>query len=129
MRLLPLAFLSLALPSTGCAGLIAASGRDPSSLTELQVRAEHPDAVAANAEDGTSLSFHSHEKIADRTTMYAMGYVITFGLGEVLWLPSEVYSAARRRLFGCDVCVVYHPTGKVKRVLVNGDVKYLGPGP
>lgn len=124
MRLLPLAVLALTLPTSGCAALIAASGRDPNSLTEQQVRAEHPDAVATVTEDGTTLAFRTREKLANRGKMYAMGYVITFGLGEVVWFPIEAYGATRTALFGRDVAVRYDSDGKVERVTVDGEPVY-----
>lgn len=121
MRLLPLVVLALTLPANGCAALIAVSGRDPAELTEERVRAEHPDAVVTVAGDGTSsVGFHTREKIANYMTMYAMGYVITFGLGEFVWFPLEVYGATRTALVGRDVWVSYDAEGKVKRVTVDG---------
>lgn len=121
MRILPLAFLALALPTPGCAALIATSGRDPNSLTEQQVRAEHPDAVATAPDEGTpSLAFRARYKIADRVTVYGMGYAMTLGLGEVVWFPWEVYGVARGVLVGRDVVVRYDADGKVSRVTVDG---------
>ena len=120
-----LALFALTLPATGCAALIAASGRDPAELTEQNVRAEHPDAVVTVADDGTSsLAFRTREKIADQKKMYPMGYAMTLGFGEVVWFPWEVYGAARGALFGQSVVVGYNRAGRVNRVTVDGKPVY-----
>jgi hypothetical protein len=120
MRAASLLVILATLPASGCAALIAASGREPNSFTEQQVRAEHPDAVATSTEGGTSLTFRTREKIADRTKAYSMGYAMTLGLGEFVWFPWEVYGVTRGTLLGQMVRVRYDSDGKVIDVTVDG---------
>lgn len=132
MRRLPLAFLALTLPATGCTALVVGSGRNPSSLTKRTVTEEFGTPAATDNPDGTSsLTFRTRRKLAEPNKLiYAtMGFVCTFGLGELIWFPNELYRAGRTALVGCDVRVDYYPTGEVKAVWLNGDQVYSGPEP
>lgn len=122
MRFLSLATFALSLPATGCAAAISASGIKPSELTAPQVRAECPNAVATEHPDGTSsLTFRTHRKIAGPEYMWGMGYAVTLGLGELVWLPMEASSALRTAVFGREVVVHYDASGRVEQVTVGGE--------
>jgi hypothetical protein len=116
--------LAATLSSTGCAALIAVSGCEPQSLTEQLVTEEFGAPPAAPDADGSSVTFRTHRKIANYKQMYAMGDVITFGLGEVVWFPLEVYNVTRATMFGQEVTVRYDAAGRVTRVIVDGKPVY-----
>lgn len=133
MRILPLAFLALALPAPGCTAFFVASGRQPSELTEERVKADYGSPLTLVDPDGrtSAVGFRTRHKIAEpnKWIYAAMGTMATGGLIELVTFPHELYRAGRTTLVGCDVRVDYYPTGEVKQVFVNDESIYTGPEP
>src|SRR5262249_53456120 len=72
--------------------------------------------------------FHTHQKIAYKPGAgYAMGFVMTLGLCDLILFPIEVVKASSEMIQGHDVRVIYEADGKVSAILVDGKY-HLGAG-
>ena len=120
-----LAFAAFTVPSCGCSILIAESGKDLSPLqTREQVRAEFgtPDTFGENA-DGPYECFQTRRKVAEnfRGMSINMGLAFTYGLGEALFFPAEVFRLASTIAVGRELRFEYDENGRIKKVLLDGD--------
>ena len=111
--------------SSGCSALIARSGSSVSSLTtkdEVHERFGLP-ATSATVAGQPVESFHTRRKISEplRSACLGMGIVMTFGLGEVIAFPHELYLLGRRTLFGQEIRFAYDSDGNVKHVYLEGE--------
>jgi len=117
----------LVLPLCGCSGLIAVSGKNLSQIeTRQQVHEIFGEPKSTTEADGKPVEvFKTHRKIADlsKGPGLSMGFVMTFGLGELIWFPQEAFIAARRSIKGQEIRFTYNESGKV--VAVSHDEIYM----
>jgi hypothetical protein len=121
-------WLLLALPasfcSTGCAGLINASGTRLDQLqTADDVHHTFGSPIASGKiGDQPYEDFRSHRKIACiwMGEYYLMTDAATLGFAELILVPREIFLAAKQIIGGQDLRIVYSPDGKVDSVYVNG---------
>ena len=125
MHGLRLAVAAAALSSAGCAALVAGSGKRLDDVaTRDQARREFGVPVATGVAGGRSYDeFRTYRKISEgwKGIYYCMGDVATLFLGEVVWLPAELFRAARGNLVGRTVRFVYDPSGDVSDIILDGD--------
>ena len=114
----------IALLPTGCSMLIARSGSDLSKLTTRElVHEKFGEPSTVGRADGESFEeFRTRRKIAEplRSASLGMGIVMTYGLGEFICFPYELYLLVRRTAFGQDVRFTYNSTSTVTRVFLDG---------
>jgi hypothetical protein len=130
MRCASLFVLAVAALSTGCAALVAKTGRDPEGLTPERVTREFDTPVATSNQDGTStLTFRTHQKIAEpgRSDELMTADFLSFGLAELVYVPRELYRATRTTFLGREIMVRYDALGRVYSVMVDGTPVYHKP--
>jgi hypothetical protein len=105
--------------------LVAGSGKRLDAITtQEQARRDFGAPVASGVVEGQPYDdFRTHRKVSEgwKGIYFCMGDAWTLGLGEVVWLPHELYVAARRSILGQTVRFVYEPDGSESRVLLDGD--------
>ena len=125
MRCLYPVILAAVIPSSGCSCFLICSGKDLGVLaTQEEVQKDFGSPVACGEEDGKSYEeFRTHQKISEswKQEYYLLGFAVTFGLGEVIWFPTEVYKATHRSIMGQTIRFVYDSQGYVKDVRLDGD--------
>ncbi|MDY3561043.1 hypothetical protein R5W23_002302 [Gemmata sp. JC673] len=125
--------LALLMPLNGCAFLVATSGKDVGALaTRDEVQHDFGTPVVSGSVEGQPYDeFRTHRKISEgwKSIYYSMGYVVTLGFGEVIWLPNELYRATRRSIVGQTVRFVYDEAGNVKSVQLDGEAIPNAPRP
>ena len=113
---------------SGCSLMIANCGKDLSVLDDReQVRKEFGKPVASGVEDGkTYEDFRTHWKVVDftETACLGMGLAMTFGFGEFLAFPHEVYRALHATIAGQDVRFYYDDSGTVVKCVLNGEFMF-----
>lgn len=92
--------------------------------TQAEVQQDFGAPVASGrVGDHSYEEFRTRRKISEgwKSIYYCMGYVVTLGFGEVVWLPSELYRATRRSIVGQTLRFVYDEEGNVKSVQLDGE--------
>ena len=132
MRTAYLLMAAAALAPAGCSSLIVNSGQDLSKLTtRAQVHeAFGPPAAVEPTGEHTTEEFTTRRKIAEpyKNIYLAIGYVITLGLGELIWFPHQLYVAGRRSIVGQHLRFSYDSEGRVTEIRHDGDA-VIGVGP
>jgi hypothetical protein len=102
---------------SGCSVLIAESGKDLSTLkTREQVHKQFGEPVASGTTNDESFEvYHTHQKIADQADAdyLSMGIAMTYGVGELVAFPCELYLLGRNTIIGRDIRFTYDSSGKV----------------
>ena len=137
MRIAYLFLLVPAIGSSGCAGLIARSGLDPTQLQTAEdvhgkfgkpyASGSANDALKEDQSVPRNAAFYEdymvRQKIA--TSNYGEGYVmlllITFGTAEFLALPPELFLLAKRSILGQKLRFTYDIEGRLIRLQLDGD--------
>ena len=105
------------LASTGCAAVLAASGKDLRDLkTREDVHATFGNPVATGEMEGLQYEeFVTRKKISDSSLAGpgAMAYVITVGLYDLIGFPYQLYVVGRHTLLGQVLRFSYSADGKV----------------
>ena len=130
MRLFLILLAGLALLSGGCSVYMARSGQD---LRPLATRDQVQHEFGLPAETGTTTDGQAYEdyrtrrKISEvaRSSSMGMGVVMTYGLLEILYFPTELYNYGRRFCVGQTVRFEYDPTGKVCGAKLNDHSLWL----
>jgi hypothetical protein len=127
MRLVCWLLLVSALFSSGCAMMIATTGKDLTKLkTKNDLHAWLGEPEKAGVENGQEFEeFRTRWKIADRTTRYvgpgyAMGLVITCGTCDLVLVPYELYLIGQRTVLGQTIRVTYNQKGEVTGESLDG---------
>jgi YD repeat-containing protein len=115
----------LALVSSGCSQLIAYSGQDLTKLTTKQaVRDSLGIPTSTGENDGQVFDeFHLHRKISDVPESWICGCTLgyTFGLGEIVMFPRELYLLGRQTIGGRDVRFDYDAVGNLTAITLVGE--------
>jgi hypothetical protein len=125
------------LLSNGCAALIARSGEHLGTLTtreKVHEKFGEPLArgtVEEQPREGYPFptlglpfeEFRTRRKIAEpsRSASLGMSAVMTFGLGELIMFPYELYLLGNRTLLGQDIRFVYDSAGTVTHYHLAGE--------
>jgi hypothetical protein len=124
MRTAFLLLIGTALLSNGCAALIARSGKDLEAMTTREeVRKDMGVADEIGMVNGEPYEeFRFHGKVADfwKAHSNGMGFVMTFGLGEVVQFPEAVFEAGQEVIDGHAVRFYYDPIGNVTGCVLDG---------
>jgi hypothetical protein len=117
MRYLGLLLIMTCVGSSGCSALIVESGVDLHDLrTREQVHEQFGEPAASRTAEGRVVEeFCTCQKIAEpmRGAHLGMTVVMTYGLGEFVAFPIELYNLGRHTLLGQHVCFTYDATGNV----------------
>ena len=110
LKTLHIPLLACVLLSGGCSCLIAESGKDLTALTTKEQVHQSLGApkLTGVAEGQPFEEFESRQKIADpmRAATDSMSVMMTYGFGEVVALPQELYLLCSRTLFGETIRVI-----------------------
>jgi len=126
MRATLLVIIGASLLSAGCSLMIANCGKDLSKVTTReQAREELGGLMESGVKDGEEYDvFHYHGKVpmswGPRTGM-GMGWAMTYGMAEFVWLPRELFKAGREVVLGQEIQVRYDQNGKVTGIRVEGE--------
>lgn len=117
--------LTCALLSGGCSCLIAESGKDLAALTtKEQVHQALGTPKLTGVTEGQPFEeFESRQKIADpmRAATDGMSVAMTYGFGELITFPQELYLLCSRTLFGQNIRVTYAPDGSLTGVFLDDE--------
>src|SRR5947209_7778858 len=135
MRCSCLVFSACVLLSTGCAGLLSECGKDITKLTNRDdVHAQFGEPIASgveNAKVGHEYAvweeFHAQEIIANpyRGPGYGMGFMMSFGLSELIFVPMELTRLTKAMLIGEDLRFSYDEAGRVSYATIDGNPHYI----
>lgn len=125
MRYSCLLLAAVAVTSAGCSAMVAGRGKRLDTLIAREdVRQDFGSPVTSGVVDGQPYDeFRSYRKISEgwKGEYLVIGNVATLGLGEFVWLPRELFVAARGKIVGRTIRVIYGSDGSVARVLLDGD--------
>ena len=137
MRYASLILIASTLSSNGCSALIARSGEHLGDLTTREkVHQKFGEPSASGTFEGKPAEgytypalgqpfeeFRTCRKIAEpmRSLSLGMSFVMTFGLGEVIMFPAELYRVGTRSLLGQDICFAYDSAGNVTHYRVSDE--------
>jgi hypothetical protein len=129
MKTALLLFAIVSLFCNGCSFFIAQSGKDTTQLTTReQVRQEFGKPELSSTENDKDFDdFRFHGKVANeaKADNYRMAFAVTFGLGELLTFPVELFETGRDLMAGQDIRFYYDQNGRTSECLVNGEHPYL----
>jgi hypothetical protein len=117
-----LALVAAVVSSAGCSALVASRGEDLNALaTREQVRRAFGIPVTGG-DDRPSDEFRTHRKISERWRgeYLLIPCVVTCGFSEIIFLPQELFVAARQRIAGHDLRFDYDADGNVVAVFLDG---------
>ena len=112
------------MSSTGCSALVAGSGKNLDALdTKEQVRKAFGTPVTSGEEDQAYDEFRTHRKLSEswKGEYLLIPCVVTCGLSEIVFLPRELYIAARQMVVGQSLRFDYDAGGTVTAVFLNGE--------
>lgn len=124
--------IPLVLSCCGCSVFIARSGFDVGTLSSReQIQEKFGSPVSTETIDGHfQETYVTRRKLSEDFRSYGMGMgvVMTFGTGELLSFPYELYLLGRRTIFGQKLHALYDPAGRFSHIIVenNGDFLYGG---
>ncbi len=131
MRAACLLLIACVLPSIGCTMLVVNTGKD---LTALKSQAKVHEAfglptATGQAEGMPYEDFTTHRKIAEpqKNIYLMMGTIATYGFGEFVWFPTELYRAVRRSVVGQPLRFTYDAAGNVTAIRFDNDPVSLPP--
>ena len=109
----------------GCTIVLKNAGKDLSKLkTRDDVRRDFgPPLEALQFDDRAVETYQTRRKISEtwRYPMLAMGYVMTFGLGDLVWFPCEVVRFAKHTAVGQRLQFSYDATGRIVDITLDGE--------
>jgi hypothetical protein len=101
----------------GCSILIARAGKDATQLTNKeQVRNDLGEPTKSGIEQGWQYDeYHTHRKFAEPclADLHSMSLGYSFGLGEFILFPAEIFALTGNLLFGRDIRFYYDERGNV----------------
>jgi hypothetical protein len=122
--ILPAAFLLL---SSGCSLFIAQSGTDLDKVTTREEVHKKFGTPVVTDEGHTIEDYHTRRKLAESEIecgRQSMGIAMTYGLGECIAFPYELYKLGRNTLLGQDLRFTYDDRGFVTAAYVDGQQFY-----
>ena len=119
------------LPSAGCSLLVVNTGKN---LAELKSQEQVHEtfglpSLTGQTEGVPYEEFTTHRKIAepDKNIYIIMGTAGTFGFGELVWFPTELYRAIRRSVVGQQIRYIYDAEGNVTDISHDGESVSVPP--
>ncbi|MDB5308065.1 MAG: hypothetical protein JWO38_2267 [Gemmataceae bacterium] len=133
MRPVHLLLLAPILFATGCSWIVVNSGQN---LGELKTRAQVHDtfglpAATGRTKDQPFEEYFTRRKIAEpwKNIYIVMGDFSTFGLGEFIWFPHQLFLAGRRSVVGQQIRFIYDVVGNVRGIRLDGESVSWGVEP
>lgn len=126
MRWIYLGLLVTLVSSSGCSAFVASRGVELSDLTtKEQVHRTFGTPVASGVggqPDQPYEEFRTHRKISEKWKgqYLLMPCIVTLGLSEVVYFPSQLFCTARQCIVGQTIRFDYDANGKV--ITVDGGV-------
>ncbi|VTS07650.1 hypothetical protein [Tuwongella immobilis] len=115
----------VAVVPLGCSALVVSAGYQLNQLANRdQVHQKFGSPVSIEETDGKiSDEFTTHRKIArpHESIYFVMGSVSTFGFGELIFFPQQLYHAAKRSIVGQKLRFTYDSEGRVTKIVLDGD--------
>lgn len=116
----------IAILSSGCSFLIAYAGKDLSKLeTREKVHEVFNKPTLAGYEDNRFFEeFRTRRKVSEslRASHLAMSVPMTFGLGELVAFPYELYLLGRNTILGQTIRFTYDSEGRIIRITLDGEL-------
>ncbi len=125
MRPLPILLLAVCLCSPGCSCYLAEMGSYPPTCeTKEQARVVFGNPTATGSINDNSYDEFTYRRKIPEDSM-GLGYVFmgTLGLGEVVMLPMELFSAVSAITVGNNIRLTYDDSGRVIEATLNGTTR------